>query len=857
MTTPETTTQDEFDSWFADRPKWLQTAAAKMLQSPRQDGDFIDAMAKLCHGEASKTADLPFEKLPKGAFGQPPAPFDMRLDEISGVKGLNAIHAGAKIKFDGGNLTIIFGPNGVGKSGFARLLKHASGARHKSDLLPNVFDLNGSAPTAQFRVTRNGKQDTFNWTAGDQALKALRYVHIFDSATATEYVTAKNEAAYETRRLRFISSLIEVCDKVADILTENSGKLVSRLPVLPTDLSQSFAGDFLRKLTHKTTTEAIERACSFTSQDMADRITLETTLAETNVEGKLKEVLTLKNQLGNIETTLNELKVGYSSEKLEALVRAGIDSSRKRSAADDAAQKVFANAPLDGVASDSWRQLWECARIYSEQAAFKEIPFPNVNVGAHCVLCQQPLSEDARTRLVSFEEFVKGSLEAEAKRAVQLHQQLVNAFPRIPERADWEALLFPLKLEERIGEVNFQALILARNQIGIANPETPLTPLNWIQLDEALAAAKDQAVKQEKVLIDSQDQEKRLKMQRQLLDLKGREWLNQQKPAIADELTRKRALVTFDEARKLANTRSLTAKKNELMASELTQGYQKRFAEELQYLGGKRIPVVPIAISQGKGKVSFQVKLRGAVTKEGAHNILSEGEHRIVALAAFLADMRGLGFPTPFVFDDPISSLDQDYEERVVARLVELAKDRQVIVFTHRLSLVTLLQEAITNAGENPPQVEALLRVGNHIGVPDALKIRHQKPQTGFAAMQQSLATLRKLEEAGDFDALENRLNVACTDFRILLEKAVETCLLNEIVLRFRRGIQTLGRLEKLLVITPDDIRCIDGMMSKYSVYEHSQPDELPAQTVTVDELAADIQTMIEWMAAFKKKKPA
>lgn len=46
--------------------------------------------------------------------------------------------------------------------------------------------------------------------------------------------------------------------------------------------------------------------------------------------------------------------------------------------------------------------------------------------------------------------------------------------------------------------------------------------------------------------------------------------------------------------------------------------------------------------------------------------VLSEGERRIVALAAFIADVTGRDTKAPFVFDDPISSLDQIFEEKVI-----------------------------------------------------------------------------------------------------------------------------------------------------------------------------------------------
>jgi energy-coupling factor transporter ATP-binding protein EcfA2 len=104
------------------------------------------------------------------------------------------------------------------------------------------------------------------------------------------------------------------------------------------------------------------------------------------------------------------------------------------------------------------------------------------------------------------------------------------------------------------------------------------------------------------------------------------------------------------------------------------------------------LPVAPYSKTAGKGRTTFGLTLIGAKGTRPPEDILSEGETRIVALAAFLADITGSNQVAPFIFDDPISSLDQDFEERVVARLVDLAHTRQVIIFTHRMSLVTLLE---------------------------------------------------------------------------------------------------------------------------------------------------------------------
>ncbi|MEX0634925.1 AAA family ATPase [Serratia ureilytica] len=87
-----------------------------------------------------------------------------------------------------------------------------------------------------------------------------------------------------------------------------------------------------------------------------------------------------------------------------------------------------------------------------------------------------------------------------------------------------------------------------------------------------------------------------------------------------------------------------------------------------------------------------QLRLKG-VQNDKPQNILSEGERRIISLAAFLADVSDKPGAAPFVFDDPISSLDNDFEWHVACRLVELAKSRQVLVLTHRLSLYGALED--------------------------------------------------------------------------------------------------------------------------------------------------------------------
>ena len=110
------------------------------------------------------------------------------------------------------------------------------------------------------------------------------------------------------------------------------------------------------------------------------------------------------------------------------------------------------------------------------------------------------------------------------------------------------------------------------------------------------------------------------------------------------------------------------------------------------FLGADKIKVELTKEGGGKGIVKHSIKLKD-VENAKPIDVLSEGEYKIIALAAFLADVTGGNDNNPFVFDDPISSFDQSFEEKTVERLVELSQNRQVIIFTHRLSLLGQLND--------------------------------------------------------------------------------------------------------------------------------------------------------------------
>jgi hypothetical protein len=52
----------------------------------------------------------------------------------------------------------------------------------------------------------------------------------------------------------------------------------------------------------------------------------------------------------------------------------------------------------------------------------------------------------------------------------------------------------------------------------------------------------------------------------------------------------------------------------------------------------------------------------------------------------------------------------------------------------------------------------------------------------------------------------------------------------------------------------PDDCKCLDDLMTKYSFFEHSQSDEVPLSLPDEADLRADLEKLKEWRAQFKAR---
>jgi len=845
----------ELETWFKERPSWLQDATRRLLEKGELEDVDYNELLKICGNEASVKFEGDIPKaigIPAGAFAQEEHAHKIEISSISNVIGINALKPRNPLIIPEG-LSVIYGQNGSGKSGYTRLLKQICGAKNPGQLHPDAFKDLPASQSCTIKYKYDGNDKHLNWEIKQGLNEELSAVELYDSACGTVYVIDENQLAYEPALLRLFSQLTKASDRLSGELEQLSRALVSAKPFIPNEYATTKSALWYRSIQAYIKEDAINKQCTWTEQKKKSLDAINVRLKVPDPKAKAIVIRKSKEQLDKLVAGFRNWESKLNDESCASYLASKKDCTVKQLAASKYAKNIFENSPLTGIGEEAWNLLWEQARAYSEAAAYCEHKFPNIGAGAVCVLCQQPLDEPAKKRLSYFEGFVKGELESTAKTAKEVLDKLEEGYKNAPK----EELITSFSAAAGLDDVMSEKVLILRESIvqkakeliDTKDDEGFAAAIDFSVLAELVTLSEDMEISAKQLDEDAKE-DKREEIKKEALELEANKWVSQQKDAISAEVLLLGKKDKIAQAKTLVNTIALTRKKSSLAEDLVTAEYIQRFQDEILMLGAGRIKVKLEKTRSDKGRIYFQIKLEGNKHRVAVDKILSEGEFRIISLAAFLADVEGHADKSTFIFDDPISSLDQDYEEKVAERLVELSKTRQVVVFTHRLSLLALLNE-VSKKHDLAPNNIGLYKESWGTGEPGLPPIHAQNTKKAINTLISKLPEGKKILEEQGNEPYSWWAKGVCSNARITIEKVVEFDLLADVVQRFRRPINTQGKLHNVAKVTPEDCGYIDVLMTKYSRYEHSQPNELPVPPPDLDELEADLNQLKQWRDEF------
>lgn len=856
----------EILEWSQTRPAWQRDALRRLVLNGDFSNDDVHVLTEICksaHGLADphETTPLAKEHVPDRTEGAAP----VSLVSIFHHRGVNALAEDQTLKFASG-LSVVYGDNGAGKTGYIRILKSACRARGQENILGNV--VSGTAPlTPVIAIKYRVGDDTEprEWV-GDSKDEFISRVSVFDTQCAAVYLTEKTDVAFRPFGLDLFDKLVTACKAVrARLEAEQDALSISVLNTVQAQIPEgTVVAKFLSNLSSLTKPDVLQALACLSSEEEARLALLDKSLLDLQVNDPEKLMRQLNVRAGRVQALvrhLKEMEAGLSAEAVAAVFQARAEVHQKSEEAKRLREATFQVGMLAGTGSDLWKMIWEAARRFSQESAYPGKEFPAVDDGARCILCQQDLDHAAAHRLKQFEAFVASTTEHELRQVRESFARLRQGFTDLKTtseavnetlkeiRIEYEAVADAIAAAIGANERRQQSVVTALSEGKELASDRP-TLVTVSREAEVLAAQIDERIK---MLQTSATDETRERLTTEAQELRARKLLAKHQQLVLDDVERRKKYAAYGLCIDDTKTQAITQKSTAVTKAAVSQRLKRSFSDELVNLSFNHVEVGLKELGGADGVFYHKLVLTRAPGVD-LPKVVSEGEQRCLSIAAFFAELSTADDPSGIVFDDPVSSLDYKWREGVARRLVQEARTRQVIVFTHDVVFLLLLKQFADESDvEQFDQYVRFLSKGAGVcseelpwvAMPIKKKIRYLK--NGWQSAD-------KLFRDGHQDAYEKEAKYLYNLLREGWERALEEVLLGGVVERYRPGIQT-QQVAQIADITSDDCRTVETAMAKCSKWLHDQAAAARAPVPGPEELKADIEGLENWVAAIHSRR--
>lgn len=691
LATPAADPRNLLANWANSADEWSRYVVRLVLGSGRRlsDADIALAYQLFLEEKGLSPRTLPVELSIATETGVVDREAGLALSGISEVFGVNALVPGSKIELNPG-LTILFGENGTGKTGYARILKMIANSRTADEILPDINDsASPTSPSATIDYKLGTEDRSKNWK-GERGEAPFTRMAIFDTPAVNFHVDEDLTYVYTPASLALfnhvthgIQGVQKLLDAAITALKAPASSLLGRFergstiyPMVET-LGAASDLDELKRLANigDGAPEQLR-----TLQLAVAALQANTIPQQITIQQRRERVLI---EAGNYLNLLGQLNVEDHDAGVTRQAELRSDYTKFREA-------LFTAADLPAPPDESWEAFIRSGQTYRDH--LEEL---GVHDEARCLYCRQTLGTDATDLLTKYRDYLEDKIAADISKG---EADLANtARPLLAgQLSDVEA--YVAEYDENAADESEEVpslRTLTETAVQLRTKLTDKTTIGPALLTRLEGMAASLAVIRDTVstlLVDLRDQ------QANRSEALGKKESELREFVARIELSKSWAEVSrrVEDARQADKLTTLSRKFSTLLrqitelsktASDqlINQNFEQLFAEECKAL---RAPALRVEFVGRQGKAQRRKVLTG---NHKPSKILSEGEQKVLALADFLAEARLTGITAPIIFDDPVCSLDHRRISEVADRVAALAADDQVVVFTHDILFATNL----------------------------------------------------------------------------------------------------------------------------------------------------------------------
>jgi len=478
-----------------------------------------------------------------------------------------------------------------------------------------------------------------------------------------------------------------------------------------------------------------------------------------------------------------------------------------------------------------------------------------------CLLCQQPVGEEATGRLRRFEEFVRDTTQSAADAAQEAFDDAVRALGALnvgdTATADLAEDLRPEDLHVAAALDAFvDAAVAARVALVRVATDDSATPIADFPESPAPALgaavgslrARDRALR-EAVATGGTDQ-----LKKELAELEAHKALAASEGLVKAERDRLRRAGAISTAKGATTTNAISQKAADLTAEVLTDILVDRFARETDRLGLEN--VVLRTVGGRRGVLRYKAGFLGASQEAPLPEVLSEGEQSALGLAGFLTEIWTDHSKSAAVFDDPVNSLDHGRRDKVAERLVLLAQERQTIVFTHDVSFVLALKKHAVHHGVVVTE-RSVERANNRPGrCQEFHKFSAKLVKERVEELKGEIERVRQLRGNLSEEDYRNRVDSWYKRLRQTWERTIEESLVGEILTR--HDLQVHPKMVRTLVLfSAEDNRELQHGYGRATEggESHDESSVINSPAPELGELERDLELLEAWHKRISQRR--
>ena len=615
-----------------------------------------------------------------------PTAKQIELETLSEVTGVNRLAKNQTITFNK-NLTVVFGENGTGKTGYGRILKSLGFSYDSNNkVLSNIYTTT-QPKAAKINFKANGVDNTFDWN-GTNTNSDLENISVFNSNCV--------QISLSDRQLIVSPIGFHLFNLVTFELNELNKLLAAKIaqhPIIITWADTLNVGTpqqvFIAGLSSTSTEQKLIELSTFTpiqEQELTDKELELSNLNKALLQNEIQNLNSSLTELGTLIIKIQTAQKNLTPTNWQALINLNLQIADLESKTHKGIKDIAETNGIKFYETTEFQSFINAAENYIKIIGKPTYPSEDDT----CVYCLQPLQTSAKDLLASYRTLLNDKTQENLSRLKQQKTNLINQISQIETSLVFHQQTFGLDTEQKI---------IQPNEIKEYNKNLGEFIATFIT-DKVLQGStfNFDYPKYIKVLTDKNTQVNNTLTQKQaslaniatkenelkalIAELKDRKFISTKIAEIKTVITNHKAVNILNSRAASFNTYSISRKTSDAREQLVQLNFNKLFNDELKAFRKGHIKIdLSFGTDRGNSKISHKINAHTLT------DILSEGEQKAIALAEFLTELQLDNIKAPVIFDDPVNSLDHNIIDDVARRLLKLSNERQVVVFTHSVLL--------------------------------------------------------------------------------------------------------------------------------------------------------------------------